>query len=95
MNVYHLTPSKVSNRWDSYAGCVVCAPDEASARLIHPSSLPSWQWDPKREAWRAFYGGIWLENKDWCNPEDVQVVLVGQALPDRGPGVILSDCIRG
>jgi hypothetical protein len=65
----------------SYESLVVCAPDEQSARLIHPLELRGWQ-------------GLQDLTGVWCYSQAVTVTLLGTAHPDVRPGVVCAS-LRG
>ncbi len=74
--------------YDAYDSCVVCAPDEASARLIHPSGLSWYCWDAELQEWS---GG----NDSWYPPKDIKVTFLGVADSSLKPGVICSSYNAG
>ena len=74
--------------YDTYDSCVVCAPDEASARLIHPSGLSWYCWDVEAQEWS---GG----NDSWFPPNNIKVTFLGVADSSLKPGVICSSYNAG
>lgn len=84
MNLYYVSQSKNSD-CNTYDSMVVCAPDEDTARRIHPSF----------NLYRCIRGRIddlflkpprdtfgWAEAKTWVeNINEVGVVMIGKALP--------------
>jgi hypothetical protein len=92
MNLYLLT--QTDNRsYDTFDACVVAAPDEDTARSIHPRG--SIKADLERDCW------VWLtnryyESRDWARkPSTVTVRLLGVAEEGYEPSVICSSFNAG
>lgn len=76
--------------WGDYDAAVVAAETQGHARLTHPLG-PSMRWT----------GAVWLHTGTdgqthhtpfiWPAPADLEVTLIGYALADREPGIIVSD----
>jgi len=76
LRLYLLTPSKGTLKGgDFYQGAVVAARNIFEARYIHPNGKEPW-----------------APSSDWVkSPEQVEVELLGTALPRTQKGVILAD----
>ena len=84
MNLYKISQTSNCN-YDTYDAAIVCAENEAAARVIHPSGdeedLPS--------TWATKYS-------DWCRTiDDVTVELIGIAAPGISQGVVLASFNAG
>jgi hypothetical protein len=65
--------------YDTYDSAIVCADSEEQARNINPEG------DRWGERWSA-----------WCKtPDDVSVELIGTALDDAEPGIVLASFNAG
>lgn len=83
LKLYHLSRGKVE--YEEYSECVVCAPSEEQARLIHPNGgvYPHQDWNLRRI-------GAWSGN-DWAeDPSLVKVRLIGDAIGCTDGEVIVS-----
>ena len=80
MNLYLLTQD-VNNGYDTYDSCVVAAPDEESARRIHPG----------RDDWNDDY----YARKTWARIHEVAVSLIGTAKEGTSAGVVLASFNAG
>ena len=84
MNLYHVSQSKNSD-YDTYDSMVVCAPDEDTARRMHPSfNLGIYIKERVDDVFlkppRNTFG--WAEAKTWVESiYEVEVVMIGKALP--------------
>ena len=83
-----------NNGYDTYSEAIVVAPDEESARNIHP--FRSWTVEPEKEinlrsrassyTWSETGGWLYEDGKpvydsSWTSPAHVKAILVGEALP--------------
>ena len=69
-----------NNNYDTYDSAVVSAPDENSAKNLHPSE--------RTEAWNC--------SRDWCDiPNDVTAVYLGEAPNITETKVILASFNAG
>lgn len=80
------------NQYDVYEHATVAAPDEASARFIHPGSSEDEPitWTEARQAWENKYGKpqeSW-GHPDWVAPKEVEVEWIGTAANEVFTGVI-------
>lgn len=76
MKLYLISQSENTD-YDTYDSAVVCAPDEETARGMHPSNGHKIMW-----------GGEWSE---WCkNREAVNVEYLGDAMEGIEQGVICA-----
>jgi len=75
----------VNNGYDTYDSAVVCAPNEETARYIHPSGgTDCWGTNSRPPS------------SLWCNnPSQVQVKYIGEADPSIKQGVILASFNAG
>jgi len=80
LNLY-LISQDVNNGYDTYDKAVVAAPDEDTARNIHPG------WEDMAEAGREF--------SSWCVAEKVKVELIGEAAEDIDQGVVCASFLAG
>ena len=80
MNIY-LISQEINFEYDTYDSAVVCAPDEATAKMIHPSG--------------NVLGTNKYDEFTWCSPEHVKVVLIGTAVPNSLQGVICASFNAG
>lgn len=79
MNLYLLEQDECRG-WDTYDSCVVAAPDEHAARMIHPNDLvwPDWT------------------SCTWCKtPKSVRVTLIGTAEDGIERGVVIASFKAG
>ena len=70
-----------NNSYDTFDSAVVAAPDEDTAKSIHPRDYPSIlveDWD-----------------RDWCHPKYVRVQYIGEAATDVKQGVICASFNAG
>jgi hypothetical protein len=91
-----------NNGYDTYNEAIVVAPDEETARNIHPakqfpglgeeidlrSRASRYMWSEKREAW-MMASSSWSRSQGWCEPKYVNVILVGEALPEMTRGHVV------
>lgn len=96
MNLYRISQSE-NNDYDTYDSAVVAAPDEATARSIHP--VDNIIWNAEKSAWCYKKTGE-LEfhlASTWCkHPDAVAVTLIGTAHSSiTQPGVILASFNAG
>lgn len=84
MKIYYISQND-SRGYDTYSDAVVAAPDEDTARTMHPSGY-IWgvDWKP------AGFGGTWARNPDY-----VKVELIGEAVEGTKQGVICSSFHAG
>jgi len=82
MKLWLLTNETVSG-YDTYDSAVVAAPDEATARMTHPS-LYKEEWDGKPDRW-----------PEWCAAEDVIVKYIGEADASIQAGAVCSSYNAG
>lgn len=82
MNLY-LISQTIQKGWDTYDSAVVAAPDEETARRIHPSGEKMLPTEPSQY-------GSWAHD-----PADVQAVLLGESKPAIEQGVVLASFIAG
>ena len=61
--------------YDTYDSAVVAAYSEDEARNMRPDGRPT-------EAYKERYDS-------WCEPDDVQVNLIGEAAEDIAPGAVI------
>ena len=73
------------NGWDIYLAAVVAAPDEETARLMHPDGESTWDGASKR--WNTFID-------TWPTPDELSVELIGVTYDDD-QRVILSSYNAG
>lgn len=104
MNLYRLKGIAVG--WDTYNGAIVAAPDEATARRIHPED-GSVHGDPKSttringwdEQLDGYKGGVirWERSYiSWAvSPDDVTAEFVGVAADGIEQGVVLASFRAG
>ena len=84
MNLYKISQTSNCN-YDTYDSAIVCAENEAAARVIHPSGddedIPS--------TWPGKY-------TSWCQTiDEVTVKLIGTAAPGVPQGVVLASFNAG
>ena len=99
MNLYYVSQSKNSD-YDTFDSMVVCAPDEDTARRIHPSFY-LYRYNKERvddlflKPSCDTFG--WAEAQTWVeNINEVDVELIGKALPSmKEVCVILSSFNAG
>lgn len=80
MNLYRISQT-VNYGWDTYDSAIVAAETENDARNIHPSGNNS------------NFGGI-CSWSTWCEPEDVNIELIGTAVTGI-EGVVLASFNAG
>jgi hypothetical protein len=78
MNIY-LISQKENVGYDTYDEAVVCAPNEAAARLINPDGE---EWGDTSSGWCS-------------SPDKVTVKMIGQAAPSMEHGVVCSSFNAG
>jgi len=84
-----------NNDYDTYSDAVVAAPDEETARTIHPDGAI---WASKK---RAHVASGWSEGRPsrwdgWCDsPHLVTARLIGDAVPGTEIGVICASFHAG
>jgi hypothetical protein len=81
MKLYHISQDS-NDDYDTYSDLVVCAASEDAARLIHPS-YRGWEID-------EYSVGSWCKS-----PDQVCVVYLGEAAPDREEGIICASYHAG
>jgi hypothetical protein len=82
LNIYLLTQDEVDG-YDTYDSVVVIAANEEDARNTLPDTYADWL-KP------LSYISSWA-----TSPENVKATLIGQALPDASPGVVLASFNAG
>lgn len=97
MPLYLFSISQTEARgYDTYSDAVVAAPDEETARRIHPRSGEVFDSnaDPRDQgAWRDWgysYGGCWARH-----PDSVKAKRIGTADPSVKQGVICASFHAG
>ncbi len=91
LNLYLLTQN--TNRgYDTFDSCIVAAPDEAMARLLHPRG--DRYWNGREWAWVDGTPGYTSE-AGWTDPDNVTVEHVGVTLADRPVGVLCASFNAG
>jgi hypothetical protein len=86
--------------YDTYRGAVVVAPDEETARTIHPNGKDRWEgrrWvEPNGHITRSWDWSDYAM-REWKPADDVTVTLLGVAVPELGqePRVLLTDFFSG
>jgi hypothetical protein len=92
MKLWHISQDQC-NDYDTYSDAVVAAPDEETARTIHPDGAI---WASKKGA--PFVSG-WSEgepSRSWCDsPHLVTARLIGDAVPGTEIGVICASFHAG
>ena len=90
-----------NNDYDTYSDAIVVAPDEESARNIHPSKQftgPPEETDLRSRAssytWSEVGGWLYEDGEpaydsSWASPAHVKVILVGDALPGMIEGHVV------
>jgi len=77
----------VNNGWDTFSDAVVVAPDETTAKTIHPDSMSEY-----------FEGWPFVQNADDSNfprddwvdtPEEVKVEYIGEAAEHLSQGAVI------
>jgi hypothetical protein len=71
--------------YDTYDSCVVAAETEEAARHIRPSC-----WSDNEDPWAKDCWQSWASS-----PENVKTTLLGEALPETPPGIILASFNAG
>lgn len=84
MNIYLITANIRPHKWDYYDRAVVCAPDEETARNIHPDGTVNLNWNLIERF------PTWVRH-----PEEVSIYLLGTAVPDSLTGVICASFNAG
>ena len=82
MKLWLLT-NEVVTGYDTYDSAVVAAPDEAAARMTHPSEYVD-GWDGEMDRWPV-----------WCAAKNVIVEYIGEATPETQAGVICASFNAG
>lgn len=92
MNLYLLTQSE-NTGYDTFDSCVVAAPDEATARTIHPRN--DIRWDGR--GWLYSDGDYgYASEYGWAfTPEGVTVEHIGVTVADRPVGVVCASFNAG
>lgn len=76
-----------SNRgWDTYDSCVVFAQSEGEACLIHPAGDMTWNGSRWVADWEVGVAFEYLHG--WASPDEVEVTLLGEAIPGSKSGVV-------
>jgi hypothetical protein len=83
MNLY-LIKQDVNNGYDTYDSAVVIASSAEEAKTIHPEG---YRWEGDK--WSGDDWGV------WCEPDNVTVVLVGQASSGNIGDVIIASFNAG
>lgn len=106
MNLYRIYRTKRLG-YDSFSGAVVAAPDEDTARRMHPRDgsvydapdksdyyFNAWdqRWDAERQAMEV-EDRTW--RADWVRPAEVGITLVGVAAEGVKQGVLLASFNAG
>lgn len=86
MNLY-LISQTANNDYDTYDAAVVCAPDEATAKMINPSD--SMKPTPEGSGMRDGQYGSWTQQNN------VKVEFIGMAHKELKQGVILASFNAG
>jgi hypothetical protein len=87
--------------YDVYREALVLAPDEETARNLHPNGTDVWDgrsWcDPDFIPVSMGFMRREISNHSWVAPSEVTVTLVGVAVPDLGdrPRVLLASFFSG
>jgi hypothetical protein len=87
--------SQTQNRgYDTFDSCIVCAPDEDTARNYHPSGQVFYH---RREVWETAYDRVlWADAWGWANnPEAVTVERIGIADETTQVGVVCASFNAG
>jgi hypothetical protein len=82
MNLYLISHAR-DGEYDVYDSAVVAAPDEATARTIHPRTGTIYPCDK------------WNEWGDWIYPDNVEVKLIGKAARGTQQSVICASFNAG
>lgn len=90
MNIYRLTQN-TNWGYGTYDSCVVVAPDEAAARLLHPRGNRHWDGRGWIWVWISDYAG----EAGWTEPDNVLVEQVGIASPGVSAGVLCASFNAG
>jgi hypothetical protein len=96
MKLWHISQDQRDD-FDTFSDAVVAAPDEETARTIHPDGAI---WASKRG---LSYGSNWSKGEphpngwgDWCDsPDLVTARLIGDAVPGIEAGVICASFHAG
>lgn len=91
MNLYRVSQTE-NDGYDTYDGAIVAAPDEATARKIHPSmagDLRMWVDGSDNKDWTGHYP-TWARH-----PDAVTVELVGVAASGVPMGTVLASFNAG
>ena len=85
MNLYYIS-QREARGYDTYSDAVVAAPDEATARRLHPNGI-------------GLYGVAWGtkgRESTWANhPDFVKAELIGTAVEGTEQGVICASFHAG
>lgn len=85
MKLFLISQSE-NDGYDTYDSAVVCAPDEETARRMHPGGKPDDYWD-------GLCNKGWA---DWCStPERVMVKYLGEAAPETKLGIVCASFSAG
>ena len=91
MNLYLLTQND-NRSYDTFDACVVAAPDEATARTLHPRGSKG---DLERDCWIGNPYSSYVR-RDWANkPSTVTVRLLGVAEEGYVESVLCSSFNAG
>lgn len=95
MNIYLLEQS-VNRDYDVFRECVVYAPTEHAARLMHPCEYITYEHDGTGWVDIDFLGTDYHRyDNTWANPEDVKVTYLGSNPEVTESKVICSDFNAG
>lgn len=92
LNLYLLTQTD-NTGYDTFDSCVVAAPDEATARTIHPRN--DIRWNGREWAYTDGYQGYAGESGWAFTPDDVTVEHIGVTVADRPVGVVCASFNAG
>ena len=81
----YLIKQNVNCDYDTYDSAVVIAASEEEARTIHPDGQ---RWIDNK--WNGWWG-----LQSWCKPEDVEVKLIGTAMPGEAAYVVVRSFNAG
>ena len=85
MKLFLLSSPKPNFRYGDYKEAVVCAPDEASARLLHPAGYRDEHWFlPECKDYKYAI-------PEWALPQDLKVQYLGEADVAIPIGIICVD----
>jgi len=81
MNLYHISQT-IRDGYDTYDSAVVAAPNEETAKTIHPDGETLYPWIDTYNT--------------WCqSPNQVSVKLIGVAAPNIQQGVVIASFNAG